>query len=204
MFRAIFCLKHVDLISEINKSLFHLVGSSILLYLIDDARSNKNQDVYKVYLMSASTQMRHSPSIQPALSNTAGSVSAPVPTMRLKTYIRPICTRRNNIINYITVKLHTYIKQATSSKTHILMKNNWTLIVPDYMGMLRYNSITCQNRKTLRYAANKTVKRFNDVTAAETSCKRRQLNTCKRVANTLPNSIMCKRTSGQQISHAAL
>jgi len=57
------------------------------------------------------------------------------------------------------------------------------------MGMLRYNSITCQNRKTLRYAANKTVKRFNDVTAAETSCKRRQLNTFKRVANTLPNSI---------------
>ena len=27
----------------INKSLLHLVGSSILPYLIDDARSNKNQ-----------------------------------------------------------------------------------------------------------------------------------------------------------------
>jgi len=25
-----------------NKSLLHLVGSSVLLYLIDDARSNKN------------------------------------------------------------------------------------------------------------------------------------------------------------------
>jgi len=28
---------------EINKSLLHPVGSSVLLYLIDDARSNKNK-----------------------------------------------------------------------------------------------------------------------------------------------------------------
>ena len=35
--------KHVELILQINKSLLHLVGSSVLLYLIDDARSNKNQ-----------------------------------------------------------------------------------------------------------------------------------------------------------------
>jgi len=33
--------KHVELILQINKSLLHLVGSSILLYLIDDARSKK-------------------------------------------------------------------------------------------------------------------------------------------------------------------
>jgi len=29
--------------TNINKPLLHLVGSSVLLYLIDDARSNKNQ-----------------------------------------------------------------------------------------------------------------------------------------------------------------
>lgn len=56
----------------------------------------------------------------------------------------------------------------------------------------------------MRHVANKTVKLFNDVTAVEISQKRRELNTFKRVANTWPNSIMCKSTSGQQISHAAL
>ena len=40
---AKYCPKHVELILQINKSLLHLVGSSVLLYLIDDARSNKNQ-----------------------------------------------------------------------------------------------------------------------------------------------------------------
>ena len=70
--------------------------------------------------------------------------------------------------------------------------------------MLCYKSITCQNRETMRHVANKTVKLFNDVTAVEISQKRRELNTFKRVANTWPNSIMCKSTSGQQISHAAL
>ena len=34
MFRAIFCPKHVELILQINKSLLHLVGSSLLLYLV--------------------------------------------------------------------------------------------------------------------------------------------------------------------------
>jgi len=43
MFRAKDCPKHVELILQINKLLLHLVGSSVLLYLIDDARSNKNQ-----------------------------------------------------------------------------------------------------------------------------------------------------------------
>ena len=34
MFRAKYCPKHVELILQINKSLLHLVGSSILLYLV--------------------------------------------------------------------------------------------------------------------------------------------------------------------------
>jgi len=56
----------------------------------------------------------------------------------------------------------------------------------------------------MRHVANKTIKLFNDMTAAEISWKRGELNTFKRLANTLPNNIMCKSTSGQQISHAAL
>ena len=44
---AKYCPTHVELILQINKSLLHLVGSSVLLYLIDDARSNKNQIIDK-------------------------------------------------------------------------------------------------------------------------------------------------------------
>jgi len=37
--------------------LLHLVGSSILLYLIDDARSNKNQDRSVLFAMSSNANI---------------------------------------------------------------------------------------------------------------------------------------------------
>jgi len=40
------------MILQINKALLHLVGSSVLLYLIDDARSNKIKFVVYVHIYS--------------------------------------------------------------------------------------------------------------------------------------------------------
>jgi len=41
-----------EMILQINKALLHLVGSSVLLYLIDDARSNKIKFVVYVHIYS--------------------------------------------------------------------------------------------------------------------------------------------------------
>ena len=60
---AKYCPKHVELILQINKSLLHLVGSSILLvlYLIDDARSNKNQVSFQTLGNCNPATQRHIP-----------------------------------------------------------------------------------------------------------------------------------------------
>ena len=58
---AKYCQKHVELFLEIIKSLLHLVGSSILLYLIDDARTNKNQIQLRVVMSADLTGQAHGP-----------------------------------------------------------------------------------------------------------------------------------------------
>jgi len=59
MFRATFRLKHVELILVINKSLLlHLVGLSILLTYIDDARSDTNQN-HSAFIFWAQTTLHN-------------------------------------------------------------------------------------------------------------------------------------------------
>jgi len=48
--------------------------------------------------------------------------------------------------------------------------------------------MTCQNRETLRHVPNKTVQLFSDVTAAEISWKRRELNTFKEWTTHCPTA----------------
>lgn len=47
--------------------------------------------LFSTYLMKANIKMTLNPNAHPARPNAAGKVRAPVPTMRLKTYVSPTC-----------------------------------------------------------------------------------------------------------------